>query len=178
MDKINKIELCFKMGEWRSIFTLCEFKMFIANALNELYKEDEPDGETDIVGYLINPDEVYLIMHCNHRERETIVDLFKITLYREITHFLNYIINQKPGENVLRESLQNATIDKERLFTCYPINNWYLVKLLTGQNIELPYYDPRLAMLKAQIRHNNFCSVIDYSGTDGPVGITIRYYKK
>ena len=169
---IPKEEFCFIMGEWKSLFPENEYKLVIAKALNAIQSNNQPGDTTNsISGYLVNPDEIYLIMDLKDEHGNIIIDLFREKLLDEITRFINYIKSKKPGENAAGESLQNATIDKEQLFACYPINNYYLVKIITGQKIELAYDDPALAMLKDQIRHNNFSSFIDYSGAAGPVGI-------
>ena len=57
----------------------------------------------------------------------------------------------------------------DQLFKKYPFYNEYIKKLITGQKIKLPYYDPHVTKLEDQIRDYNFCSAIDYSGAKGPV---------
>lgn len=157
---INKREkpegFCFIMKEWKNSIPENEYKLIIANALNAMQQDSKPAPEANyITGYLVNPDAVYLLMN-TIESKENTIHLFKQKLREAIIRFLEYIKSKRPGENTAVESLQNATIDEEQLFTCYPINNWYLVKLITGKKIEQDYYDPELTELKEKIKYNNF----------------------
>jgi hypothetical protein len=147
---LHKIEL--RLGEWKKKYEISYVNSLIAIALNHCVK----DSELTIHGYLITKDKVYLVAKTVKEPIIEILDKIEIHLcFLLQEHTKSYYAFQKP------------------FFKTYPLKNDYLVQLITGKKVELPYHDRELEELKFIIKHSSFCSCIDYSGALGPVDVTL-----
>jgi len=151
-------------GDWKDEFSEYEYNVMIAEALNYcVYNE-----EMDISGYLLTKHRLYLVLKTEYVHINSVLLHFYDRLRKEIQHAQRI---KKEIEKALRHP--EAALEKPALFVRYPLQNPYLVKLITGRKVELPYYDAQLQRLKAEVNKASFCSAIDYTGAKGPVVVTL-----
>lgn len=154
--------ICLVIGSWRKLFSRQQRDILIAEALNNC-------GLT-IAGYLVTGPAVWLVLETSD-EPDCAVETF--TKQMQIT-LETYSVQQKRLK-LLENAIDKKVIPMElwgELFRRDLFIDYSLVKLITGIRVELPYWDPHLAVLKRNVKRSRFCSAIDYSGADGPVGIT------
>ncbi|WP_394775616.1 hypothetical protein [Flavobacterium sp.] len=159
----HKAEL--EIGEWKKHFDFYYVNTIIAMALNHCIK----NHELIVNGYLITKNSLYLIATSHEKS----IDSALQKLEMHIT-FLLKINPQKLKKNKYEIAF---VVDDEdvfyavrgALFEIHPLKNNYLISLLTGKKVTLPYFNPELENLKSMIKNHPFCSVIDYSGAIGPV---------
>ena len=131
--------------------------LIIAEALNYcVYHE-----ELIIKGYLLTQKRIYLIATNKSHTMEKVLTIFSKQVAKGI-----YAYKRRRDNN-----FESPIISKifDDLFIKYPLYNAYIIKLITGQKITLPYYNPYVVWLKNRIHNYNYCSAIDYSGAKGPV---------
>ncbi len=150
--------LTLVMGSWKKDIPENQRNVIIANALNHCSYKDH----LKVVGYLITNRRVFLIL----KDRKESIDEILFILYEQV------LLGIYEYEKVVKKySSRELPTPKghDHLFEIYPFYNYYIRRLITGGKIRLPYYDPHLARLEAQIHNYDFCSAIDYSGAKGPV---------
>jgi hypothetical protein len=154
------------MGSWKNSFTDIQSNIIIAEALNTC----NYDKVFKLSGYMISQKRVFLVLKLQQDDLHSKMLMFNQHLLAEIRKQLVFISSQVP-EMTAQDLLQP---DLKKLFRQYILKDQSLIRLLTGERVELPYYDPKLERLKHQVNSNPFCSVIDYSGAKGPVVIHIK----
>ena len=163
----HKAEL--RLEDWKNHFDPGYIKTIIAMTLNHFIKEKE----IIINGYLITDKSIYLVFKS---ERKTIEDLLK-----KIESHLFFLLkrhHRKANPNSYKNDFSSNDenifhLIYEPLFTYNPLKNDFLIQLITGKKVELPYRDRELEYLKSEIKNNPFCSAIDYSGALGPVDVVL-----
>jgi len=169
---------CFilKIGEWKKLFPEEEYKFMIAKAFNQCtYNRHETDqyneGKVSIAGYLITDCKVCLVIDNTEPALITRLLMMFYDKIRELIRLgLDRIKKPSPAKTG-REETAPADTPYHNLFEKYPFTNYQLIKLITGQKVDLHYYDPHLALMKDRLQDYNFCSVINYAGAKGPVRI-------
>jgi len=162
--KTGLFPIALVSGDWKDEFSEYEYSVMIAEALNYcVYNE-----EMNISGYLLTRRRLYLVLKTEYVHINSVLLHFYDKLRKEIQHAQRI---KKEIEKALKHP--EATLEKPALFVRYPLQNEYLVKLITGRKVELPYSDPHLQRLKDEINKANFCSAIDYTGAKGPVVVTL-----
>lgn len=163
---ISIFTFTLKTGEWRSLFSVEECKILIAEGLNSTVTEHE--YRNAVVGYLITEHSVYLVLRIDHKKIRKMFDCF----YDKVREGIRNALDSR-RKNELKQVLEQEQISREdlfeRLFEQFSLKNDHLVKLITGRKVELPYYDPELERLKDKICNDRFCSALDYEGGEGPV---------
>ncbi|WP_298507594.1 hypothetical protein [uncultured Kordia sp.] len=146
------------MNSWRLEIPEVSRNIIIANALNDcvLYKN------LNLVGYLITTRRVFIIGASEN------------TPFQEILYHFYHTVETGIAEYKKMRNEYDGTYHSEhhvyhKLFTPYPFLNDYIRALITGKEVNLPYYDPYLKHLKHYIHHHNYCSALDYSGGKSPV---------
>ncbi|MEM6719517.1 MAG: hypothetical protein AAF611_09395 [Bacteroidota bacterium] len=146
------------MRSWRNEIPEEQRNIIISEALNSC----TVDKNFKVIGYLITSRRVFLIGSSETTPFQKILQHF----YRQVAlGILNY-------KNRTRHYHEEPYIELEHyepLFLEYPFYNMYIRKLITGRDVELPYYDPHLARLKDYIQNYNYCSALDYEGGKSPV---------
>ena len=163
----HKIEL--RIGNWSKKLDLNYVNTLIAMTLNHCTK----DKDFIIKGYLMTSKTIYLIVKTNEKTFDNLLNKIEIHIHLLLKIHKKEI--QKIHENdFMADDKDDAfyTIRKP-LFKLYPLKNEYLIQLLTGKKVVLPYFDRKLEDLKLMIQHHPFCSAIDYSGAIGPVDVTL-----
>ncbi|WP_158992510.1 hypothetical protein [Mucilaginibacter sp. L196] len=141
------------MGKWREGFTQEQRKLIIAEALNYCTY----NHGLNIAGYLINNTRLHLVLKINKADIHRMLNLFYDSVGREVSKYRSTI-----------KHIDFETAEKQ-LFIRHSTVNDSLVRLITGKQVDLGYYDPQLARLKDNINSSDFCSAIDYTGAIGPV---------
>ncbi len=152
------------IGAWKRQFTDEQNKVIIAEALNYYtYRE----GLT-IVGYLITNRRICLVLETDKGDMENMLVMLYEGLKRAVQQYHDRLRNLglTTYDNKQQEEKNELFTD---MFIQRPLVNDYLIRLITGRHVDLPYYNPHLARLKDRLHNYNFCSAIDYSGARGPV---------
>lgn len=146
------------MNSWRHEIPHEQRNIIIANALNQCTN----DKGFDVLGYLITQRRIFLIGSSEITPFQEILQYF---YYQVSTGIAVYLKDHHQYDN----AHHLAHHSDHQLFTKYPFYNDHLRSLITGKQVELPYYDPNLARLKAYIHSQNYCSALDYAGGKSPV---------
>ena len=169
-DDLPISSLTLKIGDWKMLFTEQEYKVLIAETLNVCLHEHE--FKHSIVGYLITKRRVCLVLKMHYRHIPKMLDFFYDSVKRKVIDRF-----ERMKKTFLKRTMQHGSMEMndlfDDLFEQFPLENDSLVRLITGREVELPYYNPHLARLKDRIRNYNFCSAIDYSGAKSPVLVTL-----
>ena len=159
-------------GPWKKKFSELRYKFMVASVLNECAGAEEFAGSKFLItGYLLTGRRIYIICKIRFTHLANILDLFK----RKIKAAIEYELNRerrRPGYSAAEQFIEEVRINEEELFEKFPITNYWLIQLITGNEVELGYDDPKLEKLKKIIQHEQFCSAIDYSGGESPVIIS------
>ncbi|HEU4716471.1 MAG TPA: hypothetical protein VFU15_01505 [Bacteroidia bacterium] len=157
------------IGEWRELFTESEYKLIIAESLNETVVTR--GFHTILNGYLITKRRVCLVLHGDREKAQAMLDVF----YRNVKKQLLRRLHAKPAE-MQKEIIHRLALEghegHRHLFREFPLYNYVLVRLITGRPAGVLYYSPHVERLKERIRNYPYCSAIDYSGAKGPVIVT------
>ncbi len=164
----HKLELY--VGKWGEFFSEQEIKIIIAVALNYCTQ----NATLKIIGYLIIGEQVSLIVAGTKEQWDKVSTVFYEQTARRVTEFLK----QNKSDNLSSWENENSSEQLNGLYEPYPFTNQYLTLLLTGQKIDLPYYNAEVVQLKDQVASYDFCSALDYSGAKGPVLVTTSWLKK
>jgi hypothetical protein len=144
------------MGSWQQHIGNVAAKILIAGVLNEC---TESKG-LRIRGYWMTDERTYLVLWlCEDAVKDT-MNIFEKHL-RETLHHYN------------KQEHPHEALPLFGLFTYHRFFYADLTKLLTGKNIDRPYYDPRLQRLKSDLKRADYCSLVDYSGATGPVIVNL-----
>ncbi|WP_420571489.1 hypothetical protein [Kordia sp.] len=146
------------MNSWRHDIPQEYRNIIIANALNHctIHKQ------LNLIGYLITSRRLFII------------GASETTAFQEILYNFYYqvetgIAEYKKRVNEYDDVYHKVHYAQHKLFTPYPFYNDYIRNLIIGKDVELDYYDPYLARLKAYIHNHNYCSALDYAGGKSPV---------
>ena len=152
------------IGPWRKLFKADEIRIIIAEALNYCVCFEK----MNIAGYLVTDRRVCLVLEIDKTEPDYVLHLFYEKVKKEIKHRLE---KKKYFEHYTDKTEEAEYL--KFLFTRYKPGDDFLVRLITGRKVELPYYNAHLERLKEKIHDYDFCSVIDYSGGVGPVMVKL-----
>ena len=152
------------VGTWKKLFKADEIRLIIAEALNYCVCFEK----MNIAGYLITDRRVCLVLEIDKTEPDYALDLFYEKVKKEIKYRLE---KRKHFEQHNDKAELNEYL--KFLFTRYKPNSDFLVKLITGRKVELPYHNAHLERLKEKIHDYDFCSAVDYSGGVGPVMVKL-----
>jgi hypothetical protein len=161
---------CLQMGEWRNYFIEKERKLILALALNYCVNYDK----IKIEGYLISRSKLFLILRCEKQEADEILN----DLHEQLRRQLRQELKIKRRFLSEEERIDDEDIDELSLkaFDTCRLTDTALTRLITGQDVELPYHSRWLEKLKHYVHTNGFCSAIDYAGGTGPVKVSLRNY--
>ncbi len=161
--------ITLKIGKWKDDFSEQEYKIIIAEALNQWINTHELRSKgIKITGYLVSSTKLCLVLYRQKDVEMSMLDNFyKIVRGCIWKHRHQYAYMQSG----LSETV--STEKNKKLFESLPFTSEYVVLLITGRSVPLPYYNPLLARLEKTIRNNNFCSAIDYAGAKGPVEVCL-----
>lgn len=166
LKKEEIISIGLLIGDWKNEFPEHMCKVMIAEALNYcVYNSGMKIG-----GYLITRHRVCLVLKIAPTLLNEMLQQFYDELRKEIIQHKHRIKNQA---RAIADRLETKVEMQMSLFIKYPLLNYMLIELITGQQVELPYYSPYLARLKDRINASDFCSAIDYTGAKGPVVVTL-----
>lgn len=162
--------LTLRTGVWKELFSEKQCAICIAEGLNRTV--DMPGFANAIAGYLINSRSVQLVLYMHHRKLHDFLAAFYQWMREGIRNALDE--ESKGKLRVLLEHKDHRHHDLfEHLFESRVLRNEPLVRLITGRDVKLPYYDPSLQRLKDEVNASAFCSAIDYSGAEGPVVVKL-----
>lgn len=165
----REMAFVLRMGKWRHAFNEYQYKSMVAVALNACTDQDTEEFWVKVAGYLITGKRLVIVWKIVKGEPERIFHFFETRLRAEIRKMKKYLEEEQRQESGMPE------IDlHEKLFEKHLLYRDHLVEIITGQPVDLPYYDPQLARLKAYLHHENFCSVLDYTGAKSPVIVDIK----
>ncbi|MEP1489582.1 MAG: hypothetical protein ABJK28_14260 [Algibacter sp.] len=131
--------------------------LIIAEALNYCVCHED----LIIKGYLLAQKKIYLIAINESHSMENVLTIFSKQVAKGIYEY------ERRRANNYEAPLVSKIFDD--LFIKHPLYNQYIIKLITGEKIMSPYYNPYVVWLENKIRNYNYCSAIDYSGAKGPV---------
>lgn len=163
----HEIEL--KLGNWKKHFDFNYRSTVIVMALNHFIKEHE----LVVNGYLITTKSLFLIVKTEKKSIDELVEKIELHIAFLLKKYDNKFTNSISKDDFLIEMENILYTVHQPLFKLKMIKSNYLIKLITGQKIDIPYYDPELEYLKLLIKNHPFCSSIDYSGALGPVEIVL-----
>lgn len=162
--------ITLKIGKWKSLFDEPEYKIMIAEALNHWINTRELRiKEIKITGYLISSTRVCLALYHRKDFDISMLDTFYKTVKAGIWKHNRHDPIKKPESSAAESAIEK----NKKLFEILPFTSEYIILLITGRQVHLPYYNPLLARVEKNIQHNNFCSAIDYSGAKGPVDVCL-----
>lgn len=156
--------ITLKIGSWKRSFPEEQNMIMIAQALNYCACL----GGMNIAGYLITKKRVCLVLEIDSADINQMLLMFYESVRKEIKQYRDRHRNMILKTNYSHEQVENSGSFTD-LFIQYPGVSDHLVKLITGQQDNLEYYNPHLARLKDWIHNYNFCSARDYSGARSPV---------
>ncbi|MBI3134473.1 MAG: hypothetical protein HYZ14_07320 [Bacteroidetes bacterium] len=166
---VTAITLIF--GGWKNLFTAERFKILIATCLN--YSVTDKKGEHSVLsGYQISTSKLHLVFRLEEAAAKKHLLIFREKLERELRHEIDQLKNTAKAEDQ-KTLLMKIDLFPHRFFDEQNLIDGQLIRLLTGQPVELPYYSPQLERLKRDVFSSRFCSTIDYTGATGPVCVTL-----
>lgn len=163
----HKAEL--RIGDWKKHFDFNYINSIIAMALNYCNKNQD----LIINGYLITRQNLYLIVKTHDKTIDATI--------HKLEAQISFLLKMNP-QKFKKEKYEIAFIVDDEdlfygvrgsLFKIHPLKNTYLIHLITGKNVTLPYFNPEVENLKRMIKNHPFCSAIDYSGAIGPVAVDL-----
>jgi len=161
----KRYEQLLVMESWCKEIEEEQRNIIISEALNYCsYYEN-----LEVLGYLITKRRLFLIA----RSRRVLFDKILTVFYNQVA---KGIAAYKKINGGYKHELVLVN-DTHKLFRKYPFYNKYIQKIIIGQQINLPYYDPHLVRLKDQIHNYNYCSALDYAGGKSPVIVHIKSRK-
>ena len=175
MDKPNNIVIfntfpeqykkVLRCGEWSKLVGEKQTKVIIAVALN--YYPSLLGSEVKIFAYTLISNNLYLVARGSDGDIYSFLPDFYELVQIGIQDFFSELQEQKVH---FREQVSLDKITQvNNLFTEHRFRNNFLLSLIIGQKISLPYFDPKYNKLQHKIQTSNFSSAVDYSGAKGPV---------
>ncbi len=156
----------FVMNSWSNPIPQVTRNIIVADALNHCIES----GELLVIGYLIKNQCVFLIgFSRNINIEETLNNFFRQVAF-EIEAY--YQRKNTYGNYKIADSLKTGSY--AYIFTPYPFTDDYIKSIIMGREVNLPYYDPRLARLEDYLHNDNFCSALDYAGGKSPVLVAVK----
>jgi len=151
-------------GAWKEALEEYDYKNLLAETLSYCVKK----RDMDLVGYLITGKKVYLVVFIKPSKLGAMLSVFFTELKQRLDDWKR---EQKHKATLFHNSTTTLVLpaSAEALFVRRPFSDPYLLSLITGHEVDLPYYDPQLERLKDRIKAERFCSAVDYSGGKGPV---------
>lgn len=166
-DRLMLLSFFLRIGHWKHLFEETKCKWIIAKTLNSWIEENE-DRKFELAGYLITGTKLALVLKIRKKELSSVLHRFFQLLNKQISESLDSK-EEEVSDSLNEETDSGPSVQFHNLFKTKAQMSPFLVKLITGREIKLPYYDFRLAKLEERVRNYNFCSAIDYSGAIGPV---------
>lgn len=151
-------QLILIIKSWDKNLTITDRNILLAEALNYCV---ERKG-IQIKGYVIAKRRLFLILKSKHHNLDKILNYLAKKIV-ELIYEYQYIFTNADEESLGYENSYRELFKKQTLY------NPYIIKILTGKKIKLPYENSHIEKLKAIINTYNYCSTIDYSGAIGPV---------
>lgn len=158
-----------KLGSWKKHYDFNYRNKIIALTLNHFIKKNE----LVIHGYLITGSSIFLVAKTDHRSFEEVIERIELHIALLLKKYDNKFSNSISKTDFMLDIEDIFQTVHQPLFKIKPLQNYYLIKLITGIKIEIPYLDPELEYLKLLIKNHPFCSSVDYSGAIGPVEVTL-----
>lgn len=158
-----------KLGSWKKNYDFNYRNTVIAMTLNHFIKENE----LVINGYLITTKSLFLVAKIEHRSFQEIMERMELHIALLLKKYDSKFTGSIFKVDFLSDIENIFQTVHQPLFKIKPLQNHYLIKLITGRKIDIPYLDPELEYLKRLIKNHPFCSSIDYSGALGPVEVTL-----
>lgn len=163
----HKTEL--KIGNWKNNFDLNYTNSIIAIALNHSCKYHD----LIINGYLMTAKSLYVVAKTHEKSIENVLNKIENHIHLLLKSDNQTLKNKNFNIDFILDHEDVFFEIQEPLFKVSPLKNDYLIALITGKKIGIPYYDRRLEALKKLVHHHPFCSAVDYSGAIGPVQVTL-----
>lgn len=167
--KHNIQQLMLVTGDWHKRFAEGDVEATIAEALQYCVHND---GMV-VLGYCISYTNVCLVLYAHKRSVQNILTKFYSSVRAILVRKEGVFMEETTVADTGDEWQTVMEVSVGRLFKRSDYVDEYLVKLITGKKINLPYYDPALARLERKLRHYTWCSVIDYEGGKGPVKVSL-----
>lgn len=149
------------LGSWRDTIPEDEVLISVSIALNYCVCHEE----IKIKGYLITKSHVCLVITSHKHSVHHVLTVLSEQIESNIHAYLKLQSEETAHEKIV------YLHDQYRMFTKHKLQNDDLIDLITGKEVKLPYYSPKLARLKRLTHNYNYCSVINYAGAIGPVEI-------
>ncbi|NQY07936.1 MAG: hypothetical protein HRT71_00265 [Flavobacteriales bacterium] len=156
-------KLMLQIGAWNQLISEEETKQVISVALNYCTSENQ----NSIIGYLITTDVLYLIIDGD----EDVLNAFLPIFHQQIDAGIKGRLSEPEhsAASLAEWEAQDQTEKYKNLFTQVRFRDPFLIQLITGHNVTLPYHSATLESLKAEVKQYHYCSAIDYAGPQGPV---------
>lgn len=159
--------LLLHLGPWIEDLPEDEVLARISVALNYCVRFEK----CKIKGYVITRSHVCLIMVTYKNSIHHVLTVLSEQIANSVSAYLKLLPDQEEEEKVM------YLHETYSMFTKHTLQNRYLIQLLTGNDVKLPYYSPKLARLESLTHNYNYCSVPDYAGAKGPVEVEITENK-
>jgi hypothetical protein len=121
-----------------------------------------------IAGYFITYKRLCIVLENDKPEVDKQIRLFLNMLAKCVKKFTGDSNTFFDIEDIEKVIFTDADLLGEVLKEYQAIDD-YLVRLITGRPVNIPYYDPYLERLKIITHAADFCSVADYLGAESPV---------
>lgn len=156
----------FVMNAWSNDIPEVTRNIMVANALNYCVNSEE----LLVMGYLIKNQCLFLIGFSRSVNIEETLNNF----FRQVAFEIEEYYQRKNRYKNYESSDFLKTGSYAYVFKQYPFIDDYIRKIIMGQKVNLPYYDPRLARLEDYLHDDDFCSALDYSGGKSPVLVAVK----
>jgi len=156
----------FVMSAWSIDMSELERNTIVSNALNHCVA----NNVFFIIGYLLMNRCLFLIAFSSQMTIEEALKEFYFQVAVEIQKYHNEQNKLYQQENTILLKTRSYSY----LFIKYDFKDYYIRNLIMGREVEIPYYDPRLARLKDYIHDYNYCSALDYAGGKSPVFVAVK----
>lgn len=156
-------------GRWARIFDQLVVCEFISEALNGATTDERGEHPT-LAGYYLDHTCANLVFRLDEGTVHEILERFRLILEDIVKRGIEGLKKTRMMQSE-RDQLMEIDLFPRRLFEIKEFWDDHLIRLITGQQINLPYDDPKLDRLKNRISDYRFCSAPDYAGAIGPVVI-------
>ncbi|WP_299683506.1 hypothetical protein [uncultured Dokdonia sp.] len=157
-NTIDTHNLLLHFGDWTKEVPENELLICISIALNHCVC----DKKIKIKGYLITATTLYLVMTSYKDSLKLALEFLSEQITLSVDAHLKHIQHAN-GNKIFNSSNQN------KMFTMHQLQDYDLIKLITGKDVKLSYHNPRIAYFKKITHTYKYCSVSDYKGVLGPV---------